>query len=84
MSGTDPDYDAPVVIIPDPDQVEVYVWVIDYGKGMSGVLTTVSVAGEHPVTAARRYDPRKNKGNEDLRAALVKVTVPKSELRRLS
>lgn len=82
MNGAD--YDAPVEVIPDPTHAEVYLWVIDYGEGYFGALNVVSVAGQDPASAARMYDPRKNKGNEDMRAALVKVTVPRSELRRLS
>lgn len=78
------DYTPPVEVVPDPTHATFYAWATE-SDGWTNLMTAVvATDGRDPETVARQYDPRKNKGSEGLRAALIKITVPLSEMRRLS
>jgi hypothetical protein len=76
-----------VEIIPPKDRHELYVWVVDWsgddGQAYAIVPPTQWNGDNHQ--AALNADPRKL--NEEARAkgraALVKITVPLAEMRRL-
>jgi hypothetical protein len=74
-------------IVPPKDKHELYVWVVDWqgDDAQAFTLNTPSVYGGSDYQTALNSDPRKQseQGRAKARAALVKITVPLAEMRRL-
>lgn len=77
------DYTAPVEVIPEPTHATFYAWAVEWADGGVYLASTTPGSGTDPIEYARLNDPRKRDHGTDARAALVKITVPLSELRRL-
>lgn len=66
--------------IPDPTEAVFYAWAVEWESGGFHLAPVTSIAGADPETAAETYDPRKR--DDTTRAVLVRIVVPRSEMRR--
>jgi hypothetical protein len=62
----------------NPTEATILAWAVDY-DGSGSVYLMPMLTGADPSV----LDPRRSKGNENVLAVLLKITVPLDALRRL-